>query len=115
MGFITCWNHNVSLINYFSVHLCLSTKIYNKILGLSLTLLNVYRPYEGKQTYQEDLFYFECFKVDNIIIGRYLNLSLNMLENQLSLMSTLEETLKKRREALKSDDDVSTLISLEEP
>jgi hypothetical protein len=46
-GLITGWNHNVSLINSFSVHLGHCTVVYSKSLSLNLTLLNVYGPQEG--------------------------------------------------------------------
>jgi hypothetical protein len=39
------------LLIIFSVHLGICTEVYSKILGLTLTLLNVYGPYEGKQIY----------------------------------------------------------------
>jgi hypothetical protein len=77
VGLIIGWNHNVSLINYFSIHLGLCTEVYNKFLDLIPTLLNLYGPYEGKQIYWDNCFSFECFKVENLTIGGDLNLMLN--------------------------------------
>jgi hypothetical protein len=68
-GLITGWNQNVSLINPFYVHLGLCKEVLNKSLGMTLTLLNVYGHYEGKQTYWQNLFASKCPKVDNLIIG----------------------------------------------
>jgi hypothetical protein len=50
-GLITGWSQNISLINSFVVCSGLCIEVFSKSLGMELTLLNVYGPYEGKQTF----------------------------------------------------------------
>jgi hypothetical protein len=60
-GIITRFNKNITLVNYFVVCSSLCTVVHNKSLGHSLTLLNVYGPYEGRKWFWDNLFSLNCF------------------------------------------------------
>ena len=59
----------------FSLFVC--TKVFSKGLGIALTILNVYGPYEGKQVYWDILLALKCLKTENLIVGGDLNLTMN--------------------------------------
>jgi hypothetical protein len=55
-GIITGWNHNIAVMNSFTISSGLCTEIFSKSLGQVFTFLNVYGPYEEKQRFWERLF-----------------------------------------------------------
>eukprot|EP01018_Ginkgo_biloba_P003768 Gb_15009 [translate_table: standard] len=76
-GLITGWSQNINLINVFDVHSGLCIEFFYKGLGLAFTLLNMYKPYEGKQEFWANLLSTKWIKQENLIIGGDLNLTLH--------------------------------------
>jgi hypothetical protein len=52
-------------------------EFFSKIIGLELTLINVYGPYEVKQTLWTDFLSSQWIKVEILIVVGDLNLTLN--------------------------------------
>lgn len=52
-------------------------EVFSKSLGMELTLLNMHGPSKGKQTFSTKLLSSQCIKVESLIMGRDLNLTLN--------------------------------------
>jgi hypothetical protein len=50
-GIITGWNSNAMLSNVFSIKSGLFTEVFCKILGFSLSIINVYGSYEGRHNF----------------------------------------------------------------
>jgi hypothetical protein len=78
-GIIMRWNNNVVLTNSFSISLGLFTMFFNKSLGYSLSILNVYVLYEGRWLFWNSSSY-QCIKYDNLVIDGDLNLTINNRE-----------------------------------
>jgi exonuclease III len=55
-GPITGWNSSLALLNYFPICSKLYTKFTSKGIGLSLTVMNMYGLYDGKQQFWDRFF-----------------------------------------------------------
>jgi len=79
-GLINGWTQNISLINSFVVCSSLSIYVFSKSIRMELSFLNEYGPYEGKQFFWSDLLSSQWIKVEKLIVGGDLNLTLNIGE-----------------------------------
>jgi len=76
-GIIIGFSTNNSLINWFSLPSRLYTKLYSKELDTSLTFHNLYGPYEGKELFWDKIFVLNCIRLEKLIVGGDLNMTLS--------------------------------------